>query len=394
MGLARRTCARAPIAGAAVVLLIACLAPVVQAVPNNTATWSVQATANHPGSPENLLYGVSCPTAKRCEAVGLWAGSGEVFHLLAEGWNGSRWLLQAPPKPPGTTFSLLYGVSCSSGAACTAVGEDSNGMLGEAWNGQTWSFQPATDPSQANATVLQSVSCTAATSCTAVGMYSKIPKGGGTAVDYPLAERWNGTHWAIEPTPNPVGSTGTVLRGVSCLSATWCLAVGSYQRKSGYVHALSELWNGSRWSIEAVPDPAESTNTVLDGVDCLGVNACTASGLGPNGYTLVETWNGKWSIQASPSPDPGTDFLPSVSCPSVLICMAAGDSQPTSISGSTFAERRSGPTTWTVQSTPTPSGTGLALFQGISCSGPNTCTAVGYYAGPGGLSTLSERYSG
>lgn len=391
---------RALLAGAAIALLLTCVAPLVspaplaEAVPNATAKWSVEATANRPGSRENILFGVSCPATNRCEAVGLWVGSGDVFHVLAEGWNGSSWSLQATPKLPGVTYSLLYDVSCSSASACTAVGSDSIGMLGETWNGRDWSSQAPTSPSQASSTDLQAVSCIAATSCTAVGMYSEIPKGGGTPVDYPLAEGWNGVNWTIDPTPNPVSATGTLLRSVSCSSAKWCLAVGSYQVKSDDVNALSEAWNGSRWSIEATPEPPSSTNTVLDSVACLDASACTATGLGPNGYTLAEVWDGTWSIQASPTPNPGTDALSSVSCPSSSVCVAAGDSQPSSISASTFAERRSGPTTWTVQSTPAPSGTGLAYFDGISCSGPHACTAVGYYAGPNGLETLAERFSG
>lgn len=395
MRAAVRKSTRVSIAAGAMALLSTPLVPAASAAPRSAALWSIQATPNHPGSRENLLFAVSCPVANRCEAVGGWFGPAtQVPYLLAEGWNGNRWSLEPTPKPPGSAYDVFYGVSCPSATACTAVGNDSNGMVGETWNGRNWSLQPGTNPSRAYATVLRAVSCTAATSCTAVGSYSVVPNNGGAAVDHPLAETWNGTSWTIEPTPDPAGAAGAVLRGVSCLSATWCIAVGSYQKKSGNAYALSEVWNGSRWSNEATRDPAGSTNTVLDGVDCRTATACTATGLGPNGYTLVEIWNGTWSIQPSPTPDPGTDFLPSVSCPTTSVCVAAGDSQPSSISGSTFAERRTGPTAWTVQATPTPPGSGLALFEGISCSGPTACTAVGYYAAASGLVTFAERYGG
>jgi hypothetical protein len=41
---------------------------------------------------------------------------------LAERWNGRTWAVQRTPNPPDGGASLLKGVSCSSAAACTAVG--------------------------------------------------------------------------------------------------------------------------------------------------------------------------------------------------------------------------------------------------------------------------------
>ena len=48
------------------------------------------------------------------------------------------------------------------------------------------------------ASTLWAVSCTSATACTAVGYYATTS--GASAA---LAERWNGTAWAVQPTPNP-----------------------------------------------------------------------------------------------------------------------------------------------------------------------------------------------
>jgi hypothetical protein len=36
-------------------------------------------------------------------------------------WNGSSWALQSTPSTPGGA-SELFGVSCPSATACTAVG--------------------------------------------------------------------------------------------------------------------------------------------------------------------------------------------------------------------------------------------------------------------------------
>lgn len=46
-----------------------------------------------------------------------------------------------------------------------------------------------------------------------------------------LAERWNGTSWAIQRTPgNPAGTPENALAGVLCTSARVCTAAGFRQR--------------------------------------------------------------------------------------------------------------------------------------------------------------------
>ncbi len=52
-------------------------------------------------------------------------------------------------------------------------------------------------------------------SCTSVGRFA----------DLTLAERWDGTHWTIQPTPDP-STTESILYSVSCPSASACVAVG------------------------------------------------------------------------------------------------------------------------------------------------------------------------
>jgi hypothetical protein len=81
------------------------------------------------------------------------------------------------------------------------------------------------------------VSCASATACTAVGDYNN----GTTGVT--LAERWNGSTWSIQPTPNPAGAPVSLLNGVSCASATACTAVGGYNNGTAGV-TLAERWNG------------------------------------------------------------------------------------------------------------------------------------------------------
>src|ERR1700728_3492474 len=74
-----------------------------------------------------------------------------------------------------------------------------------------------------------------------------------------------------------------------------------------------------------------------------------------------------WTIQATPTPtDGGNGQLLAVSCTSAASCTAVGNY--TSDSGPvTLAEYWDG-STWTVQSTPNPSGADFNILFGVSCT--------------------------
>ena len=81
--------------------------------------------------------------------------------------------------------------------------------------------------------VLYGVSCTGRAQCTATGLVST--RSGKNART--LAERWNGTKWAVQATPTPLSGGllgGTLSAGVSCTSSHACVAAGySYSKKRG-----------------------------------------------------------------------------------------------------------------------------------------------------------------
>src|SRR5664280_1307297 len=83
------------------------------------------------------------------------------------------------------------------------------------------------------------------------------------------------------------------------------------------------------WSIVPSPDTSSSRDNELNGVSCTGPAACTAVGVYGNGtadQTLVESWNGStWSIV--PSPDTSSsqvNDLNGVSCTGPAACTAVG----------------------------------------------------------------------
>jgi hypothetical protein len=225
-----------------------------------------------------------------CTAVGYYWYSG-VTVSLAEGWDGTSWTIQPTPNPSGATDSSLWGVSCTSATACTAVGAyETNAStqtqvaLAERWDGTAWTIQTTPNPTGARRSSLSGVSCTSATACTAVGNYKNSA---GRQVT--LAERWEGTRWTIQATPNPTGDD-PFLTGVSCTSAT-CTAVGYFFHGYAYsTKTLAERWDGTSWTIQPTPNPSGARHPSLSGVSCTSPTTCTAVG-GP-GSAVVERYSG------------------------------------------------------------------------------------------------------
>ena len=150
--------------------------------------------------------------------------------------------------------------------------------------------------------------------------YSQSPDGTTTQA---LIETMIGRVWSITPSPN---ASGKVLLGVSCSSATNCVAVGDYH-DSGLT--LIELWNGNTWSISSSPTPSGVNTSVLWGVSCVSGTYCVGTGAdndSANWLSLIETWDGStWSISPSPSPSISYNILRSVSCISSSFCVAVGE---------------------------------------------------------------------
>jgi hypothetical protein len=369
----------------------------------NGLAWSSEQIPNPAGATSSSLSGVSCTSARACTAVGNFAfgtgcsgPSGPCTNLpLVERWNGTRWSIQRIPKPGGG----LNGVSCTSAKACTAAGSFSNGVpLVERWNGRSWSSQRIPKPAGATSSSLSGVSCTSARACTVVGYFdvgAGCAGGSGPCTSLPLVERWNGTRWSIQRTP-PAGVIGSVLTGVSCTSRSVCIAVGFYLNSVGQDVTLAERWNGTRWAVQSSANPNVTSRSTLNGVSCTSATACTAVGYfaASRGaqLALAEGWNGStWTVQGTPSPTVGT--LTGVSCTSATACVAVG-SAPLVPIGKPLAEVWNG-STWTVYSPPAGGATTSGSLNGVSCVSATACTAVGFYINSAGNQmTLTEFWNG
>jgi hypothetical protein len=337
----------------------------------NGTSWTVQ-TAPSPatGSAENAMVSVSCASATSCVAVGTANGA-----PFAEGWNGTTWSIQSVPVPSPSSESSFAAVSCSSASACTAVGYYKNTKkqpLAERWDGSSWSIQ--TTPAPTEPVRLKGVSCGSATDCIAVGS-----TGGDIGVAKTVAQRWNGTSWSEQSVPNGSGNSN-VLAAVSCSAAGACSAVGYKALEGGITEnqtSLAERWNGSEWKIQETPAQNRSGYS-LTGVSCLSESICW--GVGTDSYAqtsyhaIFERWeSGQWTKKFSSEGTP-TD----ISCPTTTWCMATGTYKEPSVARAWLLEKNS---SWAnkAQELPMPSGGSKASLRSISCSSNSACTAVGTY---------------
>jgi hypothetical protein len=365
----------------------------------NGKRWSVQPTAAPPGAVESALYSVACPSARACTAVGedvLF--SGQVF-TLAERWNGTTWAIQHSPNPADAPASALFAVSCAAGI-CSAGGATENGSgttatLAERWDGTTWAIQRTPHPPGAGTSELEGMSCTSAAACTGTG-FSTDPTGTTTSV----AEAWDGTTWVIQRTANPSGSAGSALNAVSCRSATSCTAAGGFATATGAL-SLAETWNGTRWALQPTPNPAQDVVSDLNGVSCAVPSRCVAAGFQEGGAgTLlplaVDQTGTTWSVQAAPNPAGARPSeLIGVSCPAQQDCTAVGLYTRTARVIAPLAETWDG-SRWQVRPAAAAIDSPYGVLQGVSCTSPTACTAVGFYSieGESASVPLAETWNG
>ncbi len=228
--------------------------------------------------------------------------------------------------------------------------------------------------------VLSGVSCVSSTDCVAVGSHSTI----SNQRSKPLVESLNGNTWSIVHTPYP-GSSTNVLQDVSCSSSTNCTAVGYYGNNAA-LQPLIEAWDGSMWSVSPSPSPGSIQNELLD-VSCVSATSCVAvgfhevQGAGEDvPQTLVESWDGAtWSIEPSPNQSSGDNLLFSVSCSSTTSCNAVGYYW-NGVAYQTLIESWDG-ASWSVVPSPNQNNEGPTLnnfLRSVSCVSSTSCMAVGF----------------
>ena len=265
-----------------------------------------------------------------------------IFTLSAGASAGASPTTQASPPSPPSAGSALRAVTADdhvmprrqSGSATTKRPSALAPSVGPSVGG-TWSWQnPLPDGN-----FLNGVSCPTASSCIAVG-------GGGLI----LATTNGGSTW----TQQSSGVTDSI-NGISCPTASICYAAGDF----GEIYKTTN--GGASWSVQ------RTTLVFFAGISCPDTMTCYAAG---GGGEVIRTVDGGATWAASGTPDPYDLFA--ISCSSTTSCAAVG------ANGAVVTTTNG--TSWAV------AANANNVLYGVSCT-PNHCAAVG-------LGGIVEEYNG
>jgi len=262
--------------------------------------WSPVKWNNPAGAKWSVLDDVKCVGTNFCMAIGTWSKTAGGGRALAEAWNGTSWRMLTAPNPRRVRSSDLSALSCVSATDCQAVGVAKNTAghffnFAEHWDGSKWTLAKVPNVKGRN-NVLNDVTCFASGDCVAVGFTR------ASGISHPLVLRLHAGGWRIVSTP---ALRNASLAGVSCPSATLCVAVGN--KGSG---PLTEKWNGSKWALVKIARTGGTRpDDSLQHVACVSISHCVAVGIRYNvkrrasNHTLIEVWNGaSWRVQNSVNP--------------------------------------------------------------------------------------------
>jgi len=353
-------------------------------------SWSATMPPPPPRVIDALLLSVACGSIDDCVGVGgqdvpapsLGARSAGERPLIYT-WDGSAWVQDIAPIPPGTSDARLNGVSCAD-TICMAVGRSGRNrerQLATLWDGRRWSLRLPSPLRRADDASLEAVDCVSAASCTAVGQfgYELQELVGGVA---PLIQRWDGSMWRPEASANPQDSLDTELNGVACPTQEMCMAVGFQRLPGGAYASFAEVREGGGWRVVPIPDPPNSPDVELADVACTAPDRCVAVGSWLSGGSvrgLILTWDGaRWASEAGPAPPGATSTaLTAVDCPSPAACIAVGTSEHGSPTQHPFSLIRSDGR-WMIIPVPEPDASSLqgsgGAFQSITASSAPSST--------------------
>ena len=354
--------------------------------------WSATALPA-PGGTSAFPQALSCVASDECVGVGSFATTAGAQAGLVETLSADGWAASALPVPGPTPGASLTALSCPPEGACVAVGNalEANGAqvpIAETQTAAGWASAllplPAHSVDSGDAQpVVQGLSCPSATSCVAVGY-----EPGAALTEHPMVVVRSGSTWRSQRLPLPLGlrNQSASLSSVSCVSTTSCVAVGGLRSETD---ALIEVLSNGSWSATALAPPAHAPRIALSGVTCSAGPSCVAVGAywGTDpGFSrpLVATWTGtswhtvKLAVPPSASHNVAftTPMLRSVSCASPSSCVAAGF-YPTGFDATApLVESLSGGR-WQASTPPAPAGANWTLLWGVWCAAQGSCTAVG-----------------
>jgi hypothetical protein len=322
---------------------------------------------------------------------------------LIEHWNGHNWARVASPAPGAAVSASLVAVACPSSVDCVALGSYITasfdvGAFSDLWDGHLWVTREMPAPPGAVDADLTGISCASASSCMAVGYAFDLD-----GFPQTLAEIWDGDGWQVLPAPGY--RTGSELSAVSCRSKLGCVVIG-LQFASPATKEVEYFWSTKRWTVTALPIlPSVPGDVALTALACPTKGFCMLAGYYAAQTTgqivpASESWDGKtWTVHAAEAKGTKGTELRSIHCVSSSFCVAVGgyagavEGLAAGLLG--LSEIWNGKS-WRIVDVPGPTGASTGSLSGVRCVSATRCEAVGGYAVDGGDSivTAADAWSG
>ena len=170
------------------------------------------------------------------------------------------------PLPAGALtgsaqYDDIYGMSCPAAGACVAVGwyEDSTSndqAMIETQSSYAWSTQQASLTSLPGGVYsnpdaqLDDVSCNSGGDCVAVGDYIDASNHVQGLLDTDANGTWTASRLSTTGLPSVAADPEVNLNSISCPTSNFCVAVGSYNDSAGHQQPLIALDHSGTWSVQ------------------------------------------------------------------------------------------------------------------------------------------------
>ena len=275
-------------------------------------TWTAFSAPMIKGDNNSFLQGVVAISPTLAWAAGNVTDGAHPGQVI-EQWNGTRWSLFPGPKFGKRDRAEVFAMTSSSANDVWAIGNLVNlgtglaSPLFEHWNGTAWTATTL----ESNNQFLFGASADAANDAWAVGF-------NGSDSITTAAMHWDGTTWKRVATPN-VGEGTNKLNAVLALAPNDVWAVGSSTPvappKQAATLTLIEHFDGTSWAV--VPSPNIGPNSANQSNRLLGLTGNSANDIWAFGsyfvadgsghqMTLLLHWDGtSWTVASSPSPTKG-----------------------------------------------------------------------------------------
>lgn len=256
---------------------------------NATGSWVASTVDTPNGTPSDAaLSSVWCASAGNCVALGFYLVGLSTVPMVATETSGTWSEATALGVPTGSVFTFPNAIGCSSTGDCVAAGEvlsESFTISTAVWTQTSGTWSPAaTLPKLAGLSFVPAqLACPVAGTCLVAGTLTNV----SGSVNVPgVATDTSGT-WAMQrigqPELSPV-TTGGFLNGLSCASATLCVAVGVFDGPGKQTSAGALTWDAGTWSsvdlahsITLGAHPAGDADLIA--VACPGPAGCIATGI-------------------------------------------------------------------------------------------------------------------